>query len=306
MSTEWKPDICIYHANCSDGFGAAWAVFERWQYAVEYFPASYGDAPPDVAGKRVLVVDFSYKRPVLDEMSASAHSIVILDHHKTAEKDLAGFNHVVGGSADVANRIFARVAGARQNVLTDFDIEQSGAVLAWKFCHPGREVPLMLRYVEDRDLWRFQLEESRAINAAIASVPQTFDDWGTTRELWFFEGDVPRGLVQVGTAILRQRDKDIGALLDASLRRMTIGGVEVPTANVPFMWASDAGNILAEGNPFAATYFDRSDGTRQFSLRSSPGGLDVSEVAARYGGGGHRNAAGFVAPGGWEGEVGHD
>lgn len=35
----WQPDICVYHAHCDDGFGAAWAigaavlgtwVMERW------------------------------------------------------------------------------------------------------------------------------------------------------------------------------------------------------------------------------------------------------------------------------------
>jgi hypothetical protein len=30
-----KPDICIYHGNCADGFGAAWAVRRRFGGAVE-------------------------------------------------------------------------------------------------------------------------------------------------------------------------------------------------------------------------------------------------------------------------------
>src|SRR5258708_37459253 len=83
--------LCIYHANCADGFGAAWAVRHAFGDGVEFHPGFYGEAPPDVAGRDVLLVDFSYKRPVLDEMAKAAHSILILDHHKTAAEDLIGF-----------------------------------------------------------------------------------------------------------------------------------------------------------------------------------------------------------------------
>ena len=44
--------------------------------------------------------------------------------------------------------------------------------------------------------------------------------------------------------------------------------------------------------PFAATYFDTGN-IREFSLRSSPDGVDVSLVAEMYGGGGHKHASGF-------------
>jgi nanoRNase/pAp phosphatase (c-di-AMP/oligoRNAs hydrolase) len=81
---------------------------------------------------------------------------------------------------------------------------------------------------------------------------------------------------------------------------MTIGGYDVPVANLPYMFASDAGNIMSEGEFFAASYFDTPDG-RKFSLRSKDTGMDVSEIAKRFGGGGHARAAGFMMPIGWEG-----
>ena len=84
-----RPDICIYHGNCADGFTAAWAVWRMFGDDVEFVPGVYGHEPPDVAGKHVLMVDFSFKRAVLETMATSAKSIVILDHHKTAAEDLA-------------------------------------------------------------------------------------------------------------------------------------------------------------------------------------------------------------------------
>lgn len=69
---------------------------------------------------------------------------------------------------------------------------------------------------------------------------------------------------------------------------------------MPYIFASDAGNRMAEGELFSASYFDTPEG-RKFSLRSKEGGMDVSEIAKRFGGGGHARAAGFQVPIGWEG-----
>jgi oligoribonuclease NrnB/cAMP/cGMP phosphodiesterase (DHH superfamily) len=59
--------------------------------------------------------------------------------------------------------------------------------------------------------------------------------------------------------------------------------------------------VVAAGKPVAAAYFDRAD-ARVFSLRSDRAGIDVAAIAERYGGGGHRHAAGFQVRFGWEGD----
>jgi len=87
-------NLCIYHGGCDDGFAAAWIVWKRFGGAVEFHPGVYGRAPPDVTAKRIAIVDFSYKRPVMVEMAAKAEHILVLDHHKTAEADLAGLADV--------------------------------------------------------------------------------------------------------------------------------------------------------------------------------------------------------------------
>lgn len=80
-----------------------------------------------------------------------------------------------------------------------------------------------------------------------------------------------------------------------------IGGNSVPVANIPYTLTSDAGNLMAQGEPFAACYWDTPSG-RVFSLRSTDDGADVSAIAKGYGGGGHAHAAGFQMPIGWEGD----
>lgn len=295
-----KPDICIYHGNCADGFGAAYAVWRRWGTSVEFVPGVYGQDPPAVTGKRVLMVDFSYKRPVLEAMGKVAKDITILDHHKTAQADLETFAIFNPVQADDIDLILPSTQPGLGNIRAEFDMERSGAVMTWQFCHRGAPVPKMLLYVQDRDLWRFALPHSREVAAWVFSHPYRFVTW----EEMARQVDSPdyfQGVVDQGAAIERKHHKDIAELLPITTREMVIGGTKVPVANLPYTMASDAAGKLAQTAPFGACYYDGPK-LRVFSLRSRGDGVDVSEIAKHYGGGGHKNAAGFQKPLGWEGD----
>lgn len=295
----WKPDLCIYHGGCDDGFGAAYAVWKRWGDEVEYVEGRYGEAPPDVAGKAVIIVDFSYKYAVMREIGSAAKSVVVLDHHKTAKAEL----HEWGASIEAPN-LSTRLAGTEfeiahvlmQNclpIIAWFDMDKSGARMAWEFCHPGMPVPKLILHVEDRDLWRFALPYTRHVSAAIRSYKHSFDRWDSMAD---DDNLVP--LIRDGGAILRAEKKLIAQFLDQAFTD-TIGGHVVPTVNVPYHFASDCAHELLARNPdapFAAAWFKRGDGKFQCSLRSEDSRMDVSEIAKTYGGGGHRNAAGFEVP----------
>ena len=280
------PPLIVYHSPCLDGFTAAWAAWLQHPNA-EFHPGVYGEAPPDCVGRDVYLLDFSYKRPVMEQIITQARSVTVLDHHKTAEADLAGL-----GSE-----------GREAGVVVVFDQEHSGAYLAWKWFHPTAAVPRLVEYVEDRDLWRFALNHSREINAALFSYEYDFKTWSRLAETMDRSSiDGPVGLdpfITEGAAILRKQDKDVQELVTKTRRHMTFtrawGLIDewVPTANLPYTLASDAGNLMAQIAPFAATYYIDSKGDYVFSLRSTKAGTDVSAIAALYGGGGHKHAAGF-------------
>lgn len=261
-----KP-LCIYHANCADGFAAAWVVRKYFgeECPVDFHAALYGETPPDCTGRQVIIVDFSYKRDVLLQLAEQAASILILDHHESAEQDLIDLP---------------------PHVKTKFDMKRSGAMIAWDHFFPGQGAPLLLDYIQDRDLWQFKLPSTREVTAALFSYPYNFATW---------DGMMMHGIphfISEGIALQRKQAADVAALIDATERRVTIAGYYVPAANVPWFFASDVASQLAIGHPFAATYYDSREG-RVFSLRSTEHGLNVSEIAARFGGGGHRHAAGF-------------
>lgn len=293
------PDICIHHHPCADGFTAAWAIWKRWP-AIRFHPGIYGESPPDVTGKNVLIVDFSYKRPVLEAMAKTAEGIIVLDHHKSAEADLAPYAGWPFGSSGVNEEVVMRGAAGGLPLAALFDMNKSGARLAWEYAFPGAEIPEMVRHVEDRDLWRFAIPGTREINAALFSLEYTFPIWDEfAKRLETY----PDEIIGEGAAIERKHHKDVRELLKVCTREMVIGGHRVKVANIPYTLSSDAAGALAEGQPFGACYFDDKDGNRVFSLRSRAGGLDVSEIAAAYGGGGHAAASGFRAAKGWEGDL---
>jgi oligoribonuclease NrnB/cAMP/cGMP phosphodiesterase (DHH superfamily) len=260
--------LCIYHGNCTDGFGAAWVVRKALGDTVEFHPGVYQEAPPDVAGREVIMVDFSYKRPEIIKMAAKAKSILILDHHKSAQGDLVDLP---------------------DNVTAFFDMGRSGAVIAWDHFFPHLAAPYLLQIIQDRDLWRFEFPETKAVQAALFSYPYDFEVWDDL---------VKAGpdLEDEGEAIMRKQMKDIQEMIDSGfVQRATICGHDVPVLNCPYFYVSEAGHILAEGEDFAACYWDI-EGYRVFGLRSKEDGVDVSEIASQYGGGGHKHAAGFKVP----------
>jgi oligoribonuclease NrnB/cAMP/cGMP phosphodiesterase (DHH superfamily) len=274
--------LCIWHGNCQDGFGAAWAVRHALgEDNVEFYPGVYQEAPPDVAGRDVMIVDFSYKRPVIDAMAEVARSIVIFDHHKSAAEDLAGLP--LPGVPQMAK------------VAAVFDMERSGAGLTWD-CLISEPRPRLIDHIEDRDLWRFKLPNTREISAALFSYPYDFEIWDT---LMVMDLNL---LSLAGTAIERKHKQDIANLLPVVKRAMVIGGVFMPVANLPLTLTSDAGHKMAtDADGIACCYWDTPEG-RVFSLRSTDDGPDCQAIAVKYGGGGHAHAAGFRMPFGWEGD----
>lgn len=298
--------VCIYHSPCADGYGAAWSVWRAFPN-VELVPATYGDAPPEnIQGRDVIIVDFSYPHDVIMAMAAKANSVLVIDHHKTAQKNLEALPNALAGYGEFSHKFCTpweffqnqnRAHCAIQNmpnVGKVFDMKKSGAMLTWEFFH-GERIPWILDHIQDGDLWKHELPNTPAIMHVIYSYAfdvKVFDDI-------LAKGDYYK-LVVEGSAIKRRQSKDCLELIKTTKRKMVIGSYLVPVANMPYMMASQACSIMC-GQPFyedgslpkfAASYFDRNDNKRIFSLRSTSD-FDVSEIAKGYGGGGHNNAAGF-------------
>ena len=278
-----KPYV-IYHKSCMDGAAAALAAWFKFQENARYWFATYGDEPPPLAeltGRDVYVLDFSYPRETLEAIAKVASRLVVLDHHKTAEENLAGLPYA------------------------HFDMEKSGAVMAWEFFHPDKPLPEMFRYVQDRDLWLWQLPKSAEVSAFLGSAgaikdfrvlaPYADDDNKTSfdKTLRF------DSMVQQGGAILRYQESIVeGASHAAVLRK--IGDVPFYVLNATVL-ISEIGHKLAtrmsyenDSRDGRAAIWRRDERKNVYvvSLRGC-GDVDLTETAKLFGGGGHQHAAGF-------------
>jgi len=275
--------VVIYHADCPDGLGAAWGAWRLFgDQETKYFPCAHGDEfpVPDSAleGANVYFVDFSLKRDALLTVARKCLTLTILDHHQTAEADLRG------------------ISEEAQNIAVVFDMKRSGAVITWEHLH-STAVPIFLQYVQDRDLWRFLLPDSELINDYIrVYVPSGPPDFDIVDRLaaWFEDSEHLRIVADRGRTLMMAKRCAIRRIVLTSARTTQWEGHTVAHANATMYHSEVAHELAKTPNPqpdFGIAYFRRGD-QWVYSLRSI-GDFDVSEVAKRFGGGGHHNAAGF-------------
>lgn len=261
---------CIYHKNCFDGICSAWVVRRKYpncslipmNYNEEIPFKEYEIQPTDL----IIMVDISMPRDVMSQLDERGN-FICLDHHKTAQANCEGLKSCT------------------------FDMNESGASLAWQYFFPLQPLPTLVKYIKDRDLWLFKESYSEEVNSFIQSFPMTVMAYDDLYDALNTGIDIAIGQ---GSAINRYKYTMVEAMC-RNAAFFEIGSYSVPVVNASILF-SEVGHKLCEMYPqahFAAYYFDRvKDNKRQWGLRSI-GDFDVSAVAKSLGGGGHRNAAGF-------------
>jgi len=302
-----KP-LVIYHANCTDGFGAAFAAWLKLGDEAEYLPMEYNPSSHKhifCHDREVYILDFSFPKPVMDAIFQHAKRVVWLDHHASVFKDWGASPDRVQTEEDIGIVQAAHIV--------TLDNNKSGAMLAWEYFHPGTEVPMLIQHIDDRDRWQFKLEGSKELHAALASYqPWTFEQWRPFLSNTYWDNKTQIELaIEEGTAILRAHNQHVQAALKQArpceiwsfkpfanapgsvingFIRYSLNGL---AANAPAFLASDLGHELAnKSGTFGLVWSMAGDGQVHCSLRSN-GEYDVSAIAKAFGGGGHRNAAGF-------------
>ena len=325
-----KP-LVIYHANCADGFGAAFAAWLKFGDEAEYAPMQYGKIDFDfeggffnlgnheadnpctfIAGREIYILDFSFPKMIMDSIMALAKKVVWLDHHKTA------FEMWCGGIPE-DGVYMCSIGSINQGYFIRLHNEKSGAMLAWEYFHPGTEVPMFIHHIDDYDRWQFKMEGTKAFNKALWSyAPWSFTQW----QDFFGLGGLatPLRFYGEGEAILRAHEQNVQSVVKDGARKCSIVpavinlsdsykapwvwwydeefgdtcGVNGLSANCPPHLTSDVGHELAnQSGTFGLLWFIDKDNRCKCSLRSN-GEYDVSAIAKAFGGGGHKNAAGFT------------
>jgi uncharacterized protein len=266
--------IILYHDQCIDGFGAAYAAWKYFGYGehIVYIPVKYGSIPPDISNSYVYIVDFSFSTAELELLSMNNIQVVVLDHHAGALQQLQNVQ--------------------APNFIYEYAEDKSGAVLTWEHFNDYIPVPQLLLHIQDRDLWKFNYPETKAICHALHSeavVARTFEAWNEVASQL-------SKLYTIGQALVVDFEQRCEQIVEhQSYEAILYNGVLVLVANVPAEYASEVGNMLAAKSPssISLTWQYLGKGETKCSLRSV-GDVDVIPIAKYYGGGGHRNASGFT------------
>lgn len=262
-----KKVLLISHGNCSDGFGAAWAVWKNCNkdYNIEYKFMKHGDKLnfEEIKNKAILFTDFVLDRATMSRISQS-NPVFIVDHHIDAKNDLEGFKNSI------------------------IDITQAASVLAWKNTS-NEPVPALLKFVEDRDLQMYKLPFSNEILQVLSTVKKDFEEWNDFHERL---NENISEVIENGRVLKRQYKKYLNDII-SNAQDIEILGNKGKIVNANWEFASDAAEELAKGGDFAISWFAEKDGTIRTSWRSVPGSkLKVNWLAGFYGGGGHEHSAG--------------
>lgn len=261
-----KSIAVLYHAGCSDGFGAALAAWKKLGRGSSYIPIEPGILPPKpIRARKIYVLDSSLRKNDFKKLRKENKEVIVIDHHASNEKDMR-----------FASSYF-------------FDIKHSAAVLSWMYFHPSKKVPRFFKHIEDRDLWKFKLPHTREIGAFIDLMPHNFKKWSKIVSD-FEKASSKKIMIQKGKIILDYEKRLLESLLK-NAELVKFQGYKTWAVNSPFL-ESQAGNIMCKKFPPIAIIWRQKHGIRTFSLRSN-GKVDVSKLAARFGGGGHKTSAGF-------------
>uniref|UniRef100_A0A6C0C8F8 DHH family protein n=1 Tax=viral metagenome TaxID=1070528 RepID=A0A6C0C8F8_9ZZZZ len=283
-------EVVIYHARCPDGQGGAFAVWyfnksnfgEDRANSIYYKPASHGEPITEdfytkFKDKNVVIVDFSYPLVILKKIIKVAKTFVILDHHKSAREDLV----------------------AIPEELKIFDMARSGAVIAWNHFFEDRPVPQFLLHIQDRDLWKNSLEGTNEFVTYFYEKKFDFHLW----EKYMDDAKCQKA-IRIGRYWLEYKKLQVSKAVKVASRIIqNIDGMYVVIAYSSYpTYGSEIGSELLNKYPlvdfFVSCLYKLHKKETCFSLRSADNRqIDVSEIAVKHGGGGHRNAAGLCLNG---------
>lgn len=259
--------IVIYHGNCPDGFGGAWAAWMKFKDKAAYIGASDRLALPcEIKNKEVYLIDYTYEPDIVVQLIKDNIRVTAIDHHVSQE------------------------AATKMTQHYSYAVERSAAPLAWEYFHPKKKVPMMLKYIEDRDIWKWKLPHSEEILTLVDLSPFDFKAWKKIAA--DLDNATKRNVYKKNGALLLKFQKALIDKLLPSTETVLFEGKKILALNAPYYFASDLGHELAERSGTFAIIWNESAGRIRVSLRST-GKTDVSKIAQKYGGGGHKNASGF-------------
>lgn len=263
-----KDIVILYHADCPDGFGGAWAAWKKFGDKAEYIAGHY-DQPlsKKLKDKEIYMIDFSCSVETMRDLISRNRRVTAIDHHAMREESTK-LTHDYS-----------------------YAIDHSGAVLAWTYFHKNKPMPRLLRYLEERDLFKFNSQETMPIVTYLESFDYDFEVWD--RLIADIDNDKKRkDFTEKGALLVKYREELMKRVIEDNARVVIFEGYETYAVNCPYEFADWIGNICYTKKPPIAIMWSEGKDNIHVSLRSD-GSVDVSKIARKYSGGGHPRSSAF-------------
>ncbi len=262
-----KKIVVLYHSD-EDGFAGAWVAWKKFKNKAQYIQVSYtNQTKANFKGKTVYMIDFCYNdKKIMEEVLKNNKKVVVIDHH-------------------ISQKEPAKISS--ENI---YDLKHSACILAWKYFNPEKPAPKLLSYIEDMDLWKFKMKFTREIIASLDTYPLQFTVWDKLIKD-FQKASKIQKYTNEGRAIVKYQDTLIEPLVKNGIK-VRIDGHKAVAVNSPILH-SEIGHYIWKNYPNTiGLIWNSKNGRVKASLRSGKN-IDVSKIAQKFGGGGHKQASGF-------------
>lgn len=268
--------LCLHH-NDSDGRASGAIVRHALGSSVTLYEIDYGDPVPwelVQSADQVIIVDFSLTRTEMQKIAAE-RSLVWIDHHISAIQEMG--------------ELATSLPGIR-------DISEAGCVLCWRYFFPKLPTPTAIVLIGDRDIWRQAEPDSPAFNEGLIHEYTQPENDGLWEPLLQNEPAALQRLMKRGDILLEARLGTIRRQVNRFGFQMIFEGHR--TLAINRSGDGDLGHhILSLGYEIAYCYTDGyQNGKLMTFVTLYANQVDVSVIAMKFGGGGHRGAAGFSFP----------
>ena len=266
--------ICLHH-NDADGRASGAIVRYALVRNVELYETDYDgrEIPWDHIEKadRVVVVDFSFPLEDMQRM-ARGREFIWVDHHKSALVELAGASHGWIGLRDIT---------------------KAACVLTWNYFFPERKVPRAIILIGDRDIWKWAEADTGPFTEGLHVRETQADNDALWVPLLDEDPETMKAILDEGKRLREIRLEEIKNKIDHTGFEVEFEGHRTLAIN-----ASGNGDFGQRGRDLGYEIVYCYEDQMQRDILTTVVTLfsrqaDVSEIARKYGGGGHLNAAGF-------------
>ena len=263
-----KDIVVFYHADCTDGFTAAWVAWKKFGDKADYVAVFYNDRPPKLVNKEIYMLDMCFPKEVVKLLMRSNKRVTAIDHHVSRKE---------------------AILTTYKSLYSD---KHCGATLAWQYFFPNKPPPKFLLHVEDYDFWRHSLNGTEELYSYLEMFDYTFNIW--SKIIKDFEDIHKRKeILRSGRLLLKYQIKIVEYNIKNNARLVKFAGHKVYAINTNYSVSLTGHLLYKKQPPFAIMWYEQGNGLIKVSLRGDKT-VDCSRIAAKYkDGGGHIDSAGF-------------